>query len=105
MSLDDFFDERPRPDAARAAPPIIDKSEDLETFRKSVEDSAGISGGLCLSYIFVLFYIAVAAGAVTHTDLLLQNPVKQPFFNIELPLLPFFFWRHGYYSSPTATSS
>jgi uncharacterized protein YjbI with pentapeptide repeats len=46
---------------------------------------------LWLSYLFVLFYLAVAAGAVTHADLFLENPVKLPFLNIELPLLAFFF--------------
>jgi hypothetical protein len=39
----------------------------------------------------VLFYLAVAAGAATHADLFLENPVKLPFLNIELPLLAFFF--------------
>ena len=41
-----------------------------------------------LSYLFVLF--AIAAGAVTHVDLLLQRAVKLPFLNVELPLLAFF---------------
>ena len=44
-----------------------------------------------LSYLFVLFYLAVAAGAVTHADLFLEKPVKLPFLNVELPLLAFFF--------------
>ena len=44
-----------------------------------------------LSYLFVLFYLAIAAGAVTHGDLFFENPVKLPFLNIELPLLTFFF--------------
>ena len=44
-----------------------------------------------LSYLFVLFYLAIAAGAVTHADLFLENPVKLPFLNVELPLLAFFF--------------
>ena len=47
--------------------------------------------GLWLSYLFVLFYLAVAAGAVTHADLFFEKPVKLPFLNIELPLLAFFF--------------
>ena len=38
----------------------------------------------------MLFYLAVAAGAVTHADLF-EKPVKLPFLNIELPLLAFFF--------------
>jgi hypothetical protein len=37
-----------------------------------------------------LFYIGIAAGAVTHKDLLLENPVKLPFLNVELPLVTFF---------------
>ena len=58
--------------------------------KKAVEDAASLSGGLWLSYLFVLFYLAIAAGAVTHEDLLLERPVKLPFLNVELPLLPFF---------------
>jgi hypothetical protein len=80
MALNDFFDEG-RPAVA----------EDLEPLRKSVEDTAAVGGGLWLSYLFVLFYLGIAAGAVTHADLLLRNPVKLPFLNIELPLLAFFF--------------
>ena len=38
-----------------------------------------------------MFYLAIAAGAVTHVDLLLENPVKLPFLNVELPLMAFFF--------------
>jgi uncharacterized protein YjbI with pentapeptide repeats len=72
-------------------PPIAEKADDLEAIKKAVEDAAAVSGGLWLSYLFVLFYIAVAAGAVTHVDLLLENPVKLPFFNLELPLKAFFF--------------
>jgi hypothetical protein len=66
-------------------------SGNLETARKAVEDTAAVGAGLWLSYLFVLFYLAVGAGAVTHADMLLQKPVKLPFLNIELPLLAFFF--------------
>jgi hypothetical protein len=72
-------------------PPIAEKAEDLEAIKKTVEDAASVGTGLWLSYLFVMFYIAVAAGAVTHVDLLLENPVKLPFLNIELPLIAFFF--------------
>ncbi len=67
------------------------ESKDLEPFRKSIEDSAAVSGGLWLSYLFVMFYLGIAASAVTHVDLFVRNPVKLPFLNIELPLLAFFF--------------
>src|SRR5215472_538767 len=72
-------------------PTIAALGANLDALRKSVEDAAGLSGGLWLSYLFVLFYIAIAAGAVTHVDLLLENPVKLPFLNVELPIKAFFF--------------
>jgi hypothetical protein len=50
-----------------------------------------LAAAFWLSYLFVLFYIAIAAGAVTHADLLLENPVKLPFLSVELPLRAFFF--------------
>ncbi len=63
----------------------------IAEIKKAVDDAAAVGGGLWLSYLFVLFYLAVAAGAVTHADLFLENPVKLPFLNIELPLLALFF--------------
>jgi hypothetical protein len=71
-------------------PAIAEKADDLVEIKKSVEDAASVSGGLWLSYLFVLSYIAIAAGAVTHEDLLLVRPVKLPFLNVELPLKAFF---------------
>ena len=86
----------PNPPWAPAAPssglpPIADKADDLEAIKKAVDDAAAVGGGLWLSYLFVLFYLAIAVGAVTHADLFFENPVKLPFLNIELPLLAFFF--------------
>ena len=81
------------PDAT--APDPIEKfateAHDLDAIRKSVEDAAAVSAGIWLSYLFALFYIGIAAGAVTHTDLLLESPVKLPFLGVELPLVAFFF--------------
>jgi hypothetical protein len=68
-------------------PAIAAKADDLEEIKESVEDAASVSGGLWLSYLFVLSYIAIAAGAVTHEDLLLVRAAKLPFLNVELPLL------------------
>jgi hypothetical protein len=91
MADDDLHDGELPVDATPPLSSIAAKTaDDLEAFRKSVEDSAAVSGGLWLSYLFVLFYLGIAAGAVTHVDLLLQNPVKLPFLNIELPLLACF---------------
>jgi uncharacterized protein YjbI with pentapeptide repeats len=66
------------------------KATDLEALRDAVVDAASVSGGLWLSYLFALFYFAIATGAVTHRDLLFKSPVKLPFLNVELPLLYFF---------------
>jgi uncharacterized protein YjbI with pentapeptide repeats len=67
------------------------KADDIEAIRKTVEDAAAVSTGLWISYLFTLFYIVIAVGAVSHLDLLLESPVKLPFLGIELPLLTFFF--------------
>ncbi len=50
--------------AARELPKIAEKADDLEAIKKAVDDAASVGGGLWLSYLFVLFYLAVAAGAV-----------------------------------------
>jgi uncharacterized protein YjbI with pentapeptide repeats len=71
-------------------PDFAKKADDLEAIKKAVDDAASVSGGLWLSYLFVLFYLAVAAGAVTHADLFFERAVKLPFLGIELPLVAFF---------------
>jgi uncharacterized protein YjbI with pentapeptide repeats len=73
-----------------AVSPVAAKSDELDAIKKAVDDAASVGGGLWLSYLFVLFYLAVAAGAVTHADLFLEKAVKLPFLNVELPLLAFF---------------
>lgn len=69
---------------------FADKAYDLDLVRKSVDDAASVSAGLWLSYLFALFYIGIAAGGVTHENLLLENPVRLPFLNVELPFVAFF---------------
>jgi uncharacterized protein YjbI with pentapeptide repeats len=87
----------------RTFPNSPKKPDDLGSIRGAVDDAAAVGGALWFSYLFVLFYLAVAAGAVTHADLFRENPVKLPFLNIDLPLLAFFFlapilflFTHGY---------
>jgi uncharacterized protein YjbI with pentapeptide repeats len=83
------------PDPPAPNPELIEKfakqAHDLDATRKSVEDAASVTNGLWLSYLFVLVYIGIAAGAVTHKDLFLENPVKLPFVSdVPLPLVAFF---------------
>jgi uncharacterized protein YjbI with pentapeptide repeats len=87
----------PEPQASTSAtsapdlPPIAPKADDLETAKRAIEDAASVAAGLWLSYLGFLFYLAIAAGAVTHADLFFERPVKLPFLNVDLPLLAFFF--------------
>jgi len=77
-------------ETAGAATAFAAKAKDLEALRDAVVDAASVGAGLWLSYLFVLFYLAIAVGAVTHRDLLLESPVKLPFLNVDLPLVGFF---------------
>jgi hypothetical protein len=72
------------------SPPLAAKATDLDALRTAVVDAAGVGYGLWFSYLFVLLYFAIATGAVTHRDLLLENSVRLPFLNVELPLKAFF---------------
>jgi len=78
-----------RPDAA-PLPPIAGKAKDLEALRNAVVDAANVSAGLWFSYLFVLLYLVITVGSVTHRNLLFESPVKLPFLGVELPLLGFF---------------
>jgi hypothetical protein len=51
-------------------PQLAAKADDLEAIKKAVEDAAAVGAPLWLSYLFLLFYIGIAVGAVTHIDLL-----------------------------------
>jgi uncharacterized protein YjbI with pentapeptide repeats len=81
----------PTATSAPDLPPSVPADDDLDAIKKAVDDAASVGGALWFSYLFVLFYLGVAAGAVTHADLFFENPVKLPFLNVELPLLVFFF--------------
>jgi hypothetical protein len=78
----------------RTAPPqqagFAAKAKDLQALRDAIVEAATVSGPLWISYLFVFFYLAIAAGGVTHRDLFFENPVKLPFLNVDLPLIGFF---------------
>lgn len=71
-------------------PEIVADAKDLKSLRTAVVDASTVGAGLWLSYLFVLFYLLVAAGSVTHKDLFLETPVKLPFLGVDLPLKGFF---------------
>lgn len=80
----------PPPDPPAAQPALAAKAYDLAALRDDVVDAAGVSARLWLTYLFALFYLLVAAGAVTHQDLLFETPVRLPFLGVDLPLKGFF---------------
>ena len=82
--------EPPASAEAPALPAIVADATDLRVIRSAVVDASGVSAGLWLSYLFVLFYLLIAAGGVSHRDLFLANPIKLPFLSVELPLEGFF---------------
>jgi uncharacterized protein YjbI with pentapeptide repeats len=77
----------PLPPTAEA---LASKAKDLQALRDVVVDAASIGAGLWFSYLFVLLYLLIAAGSVTHRELFLESPVRLPFLNVDLPLLGFF---------------
>jgi len=54
-----------RESAPLSVPALAAKADDLEALRTAVIDAAGVSFGLWVSYLFVLFYLLVAAAGVT----------------------------------------
>jgi uncharacterized protein YjbI with pentapeptide repeats len=71
-------------------PAFAAKAKDLDALRAAVIDAASVGAGLWFSYLFVLLYLLIATGGITHRDLLLENPIKLPFLSVELPLIGFF---------------
>jgi uncharacterized protein YjbI with pentapeptide repeats len=63
----------------------------VEALEKSLNDSATRVSAIWVSFLVFGLYLVIAAGTVTHRQLLLEDPVKLPILNVELPLVGFFF--------------
>jgi uncharacterized protein YjbI with pentapeptide repeats len=63
----------------------------VEALEKSLNDSATRVSAIWVSFLIFGLYLVIAAGTVTHRQLLLADPVKLPVLNIDLPLAGFFF--------------
>jgi hypothetical protein len=77
-------------DKPQPAPALVGEAKDLKALRSAVVDAASIGAGLWFSYLFVLLYLVIAVGSVTHRNLFLESPVRLPFLNVDLPLIGFF---------------
>jgi hypothetical protein len=74
---------------------LAKEGRDVDVLRGTVVDAASVCISLWISYLLVLLYLFVAVGEITHRDLFLENPVKLPFLNVDLPLVGFFIFGPG----------
>ena len=60
---------------------------DVGALERSVNDSAGRVSGIWLSFVVFSAYLAAAASMITHRQIFLEEPIKLPTINIDLPLV------------------
>jgi uncharacterized protein YjbI with pentapeptide repeats len=65
-------------------------ADDPDEVRKALDEAAGMSRNLWLVFLTFGTYLAIAVSSVTYRDLFLENPIKLPLLNVDLPLLAFF---------------
>src|SRR5882757_6394638 len=61
-------------------------SFDVGALEKAVNDSAGRVSGIWLSFVAFSAYLAAAASMISHRQIFLEEPIKLPTINIDLPL-------------------
>jgi uncharacterized protein YjbI with pentapeptide repeats len=59
---------------------------DVGALERAVNDSAGRVSGIWLSFVVFSAYLAAAASMITHRQIFLEEPIKLPTINIDLPL-------------------
>jgi uncharacterized protein YjbI with pentapeptide repeats len=64
---------------------------DVKALEGSLNDSATRVSTIWTSFLVFGLYLVIAAGTVTHRQLFLEDPVKLPVLNIDLPMVGFFF--------------
>jgi hypothetical protein len=64
--------------------------KDVSELQQALNDAAGKASVLWTSFILFQLYLVIAIGAVTHRDLFLENSIKLPALNVNLPLVGFF---------------
>ena len=60
---------------------------DVVALERSVNDSAGRVSSIWLSFVAFSAYLAAAASMISHRQMFLQEPIKLPTINIDLPLV------------------
>ena len=65
-------------------------AKDIGELQKTLNDTAGKASALWIAFITFELYLAIAFGSVTHRNLFLEDPIKLPVLNVDLPLVGFF---------------
>jgi uncharacterized protein YjbI with pentapeptide repeats len=65
-------------------------AKDIGELQKALNDAAGKASVLWTTFITFELYLAIAFGSVTHRNLFLEDPIKLPVLNVDLPLVGFF---------------
>ena len=60
---------------------------DVVALEPSVNDSAGRVSSIWLSFVAFSAYLAAAASMISHQQMFLEEPIKLPTINIDLPLV------------------
>jgi uncharacterized protein YjbI with pentapeptide repeats len=60
---------------------------DIGALERAVYDSAGRVSGIWLSFVAFSAYLAAAASMISHRQMFLEEPIKLPTINIDLPLV------------------
>ena len=63
---------------------------DVAALERSLNDSATRASTIWVSYLLFALYLLIATGTATHRQLFLEEPLKLPALNIDLPLFWFF---------------
>jgi len=64
---------------------------DIEALERSLNVAATLVSTIWISFILFGMYLLVAAGTVDDRQLLLEDPISLPVFNVRLSLAGFFF--------------
>jgi hypothetical protein len=71
-------------------PPVLAADKQAEAVASSLNNSAERFQTLWISFVLFTLYVVVATGTTTHRMLFLEEPIKLPVLNIDLPLLGFY---------------
>jgi hypothetical protein len=63
--------------------------KDLNEIQTALNDAAGKLSALWITFVTFELYLTIAFGSVTHRNLFLEDPIKLPVLDVNLPLVGF----------------